>query len=180
MSIGLFQKFSSEYYNLYESNAHIELNRMDKPYISRIEQRVGESLLEDIRESAYYYLEGSFGSEGIDELNIDIPECLNFAVIDKYESKDSLELVYELTFFVTAECVSHEYYGRDEDTREVILSPPKYHKFEGEMCVTLSRYLDSDTKLDSDEEFEDFEIVDGTLTETSAIMDFNDELEYPL
>lgn len=63
---------------------------------------------------------------------------------------------------------SFDYWGRDEDTKEVILSPGIYHKFEGTITVEVKRECALFIDFESDKSFKEAKVIDGKLKETES------------
>ncbi|MFK5708556.1 PIN-like domain-containing protein [Lysinibacillus boronitolerans] len=77
---------------------------------------------------------------------------------------------YLLKFSVKAKCDTNEYHGRDMDTREVILSPARFHDIEGDFDVHLTRNIDSYLDYWAEENlYDEIEIIDGLFIETSVV-----------
>ncbi|OLN21612.1 hypothetical protein BTO30_14110 [Domibacillus antri] len=76
---------------------------------------------------------------------------------------------YIVTFNLKLKAFSQEYGGRDDDTKEIILSAPRIHELEGEISVKIQREIDSYLDYWSDINlYDDIEIVDGALREVGT------------
>ena len=81
------------------------------------------------------------------------------------ESRISNTIYYRLNYHVVMEGHSHDYWGRDDDTKAVILSEPFYHEVEGVISVSVCREVDSLIDYEEDDEFASAEIESGDLSE---------------
>lgn len=76
---------------------------------------------------------------------------------------------YLLKFNIEIEAISQQYWGRDEDTKEVILSDSRTHKLKGEISVKVTRKIESYLdELVNDHIYERVEIVEGILEEINS------------
>lgn len=81
--------------------------------------------------------------------------------------------LYTLTIGVNLHAISSSYWGRDDDTKEIILSPADYYTLEGTLKVDITRYIESYLDYwDNSNTYDEFEIVDGLLY---AIDSYNDD-----
>jgi hypothetical protein len=162
-----FYTQTSASYGIQKTDAvEIALNMTDNEYCESIEEAVFEKVEEDIIYSNLDYIDtdtAHIGSEGIDELEVTEHKLLSAKRIDR----DANIVTYEFRFQVTAEGTSYEYWGRDDDTREIIRSYGTDHVFEGVIVVQVMReayiYLD----FEDDNSFESVEIISGDLKEKS-------------
>ena len=76
---------------------------------------------------------------------------------------------------VTREGTSFEYWGRDEDTRDVIRSDGRDHVFKGTIVVQVQREAEVFLDFEDDNSFETALIIDGSLEE----MEYTDRPEPP-
>lgn len=85
------------------------------------------------------------------------------------------EAYYTVIFDVKVTGYSREYWGRDDDTKDIILSDRRTHKLEGPIKVSITRDIDTYySELVDDYKFEDMEIINGLLVETLSYT--NDDL----
>ena len=63
--------------------------------------------------------------------------------------------------------------GRDEDTKEIILSEGRNHLFEGNIEVQIERETEIYYDFEDDDSFENAIIIDGNIEE----IDFSDRME---
>ncbi|KXI79845.1 hypothetical protein ACS52_09040 [Bacillus cereus] len=122
--------------------------------INKGEEYIDTSSLSSYDGSDLEYDEDSFELEVVEE---------------EFQGYQVDEAEYFLKINITAKAISREYQGRDDDTKEAILSSPRYHDLEGELEVQITRNIDS--YLDywsSDNLFEDIYINNGLLYETDS------------
>lgn len=101
------------------------------------------------------------GSEGLSDVEV-MYELISAEQIERNEG----DIIYIFKYDVQLMATSTEYWGRDEDTKEIIESPPNIHKFEGEIIVEVTRYVDEFIDFSNDNKFESVEIIDGNLKQT--------------
>lgn len=122
--------------------------------INKGEEYIDTSSLTSYDGSDFEYDEDSFELEIVEE---------------KFQGYNIDEAEYLLKINIKANAISREYQGRDDDTKEVILSSARYHNLEGELEVQVTRNIDS--YLDywsSDDLFEDIYINKGLLYEIDS------------
>lgn len=177
---------SAEFYTFISDTFEIErvpaveyaLNKTDDDYCINIQEDVFDSIITELSYSGSDYLDVdpiSLGTEGIDE----------FEVIDyTFDSATRIDrenniVTYHFEYTVTLDGTSFDYWGRDEDTKEVILSPGTYHKFEGTITVEVKRECASFIDFESDKSFKEAKIIEGKLKETeSKDLDFGDPSDF--
>lgn len=174
MKMSEFQKLASELYNLYEFGVYVDLNRNDDSYIERVDSKIVEYISDVICNNGDYYLNSDdVGSEGISD--IEFEECAFCGVHDVYYDSidDEVHIFYELEYEVTVSCNSHEYWGRDDDTKELITSLIG-HTFSGSVIVSLERII-TKTNIESDKDYlnedkssENLEIIDYYFEQTQV------------
>lgn len=103
-------------------------------------------------------------------------ELINNELISyEFEGYFDGEAVYLLVFEIEIEAYSQVYWGRDDDTKEVILSEPRTHILKGKVRVEVTRriesYLDD---LVNNVSYSNIKIIEGDLCEKSSYT--NDEL----
>lgn len=128
-----------------------------------------ERLFDDAMENKRYTLEDYVDDERstmIGTEQFEISDDIDFEYID-YEivehSKNNL--VYLLRYNVNTTATSHHYYGRDDDTKEVILSEPIHHKIEGKVIIPIIREGDYNYST-----FEESEYVVGEVDEIELVV----------
>jgi len=135
-----------------------------------IEYLLDDSLEDSIRESLSYSDEEFVN---IDSLTNYGGSSFEYEDINEFEYKECIfegcfdnNAIYTLRFAVKATISTREYWGRDDDTKETILSDKHFSDIEGEIYVELTRLVD--TYLDSiieDYDYDKFIIVRGDLSE---------------
>lgn len=80
---------------------------------------------------------------------------------------------------MTAEGTSYEYWGRDDDTREVFRSYGTDHVFEGIITIEVTRETDIYLDFEDDSDFETAEIVCSDLEETEYNERWEEEISEP-
>jgi len=173
MTIGMFQKYASKLYSLYEFGVYVDLNRNDEFFIERVADRISDDIINKIYDNEYDYLESEdIGSEGIDY--VDIEKCLLIGINKVYSNISNGEvcIIYELEYEIELYCDSYEYWGRDDDTKEIIKSPAIKHTFKGSVVVSIERIIQEEdiesnhNYLDEDEDYQGLEIIDSNIKQT--------------
>ena len=83
----------------------------------------------------------------------------------EYLNGDEYGHNYLFKYRVRIMAESHDYWGRDDDTKEVLLSPANWHTFEGVVEIEVVREL-SDDELPYEVAFESAGIISGDLEQT--------------
>lgn len=130
--------------------------------------------MEEIYSNPSDYLEsGDIGSEGIDD--VDISECspTGQQLIYSELIEDGVSIVYELEYEMEIYCISYEYWGRDEDTKEVIRSPGIEHTFKGSIIVRTERIIkkkdvEANTNYLKEDSEDDIEIIENKIKQISV------------
>ena len=156
----------SDSYNIQKTDlVEIALRITDSDYFSRINSQVFERVIDILSLSGEEYIEtfsAHVGTEGIDELeNIDY----EFVLAEQVD-RDENNITYIFNYNVTAEATSFDYLGRDDDSKEIILSPGAFHQFKGNIKVEVVREADLFIDFESDNGFETAEIIEGKLVES--------------
>ena len=73
--------------------------------------------------------------------------------------------------------ISYDYYGRDDDTKEIITSPANKHTFEGIIQLQVTRIVDDFIDLLYDNSFYEVSIITGDLVQTDYISGIEEEYE---
>ncbi len=140
----------------------------DDSYCERIADKVFDKIVDELSFNGSQYIVHGDHDIGVSEID-------EFEVVSyQYESGEQInreleDVYYILTFTVTISGYSYEYWGRDDDTREIILSPGTYYEFEGQIQVALKRQADIFIDFEKEDSFEGVEIVDGSLEQTVYI-----------
>lgn len=153
-------------YGIPKSDAvEIALRITDDDYFDRVHEAVFESISDALSFSGEEYLEPSshIGTNGIDELEITEYEFLSAEQVDR----DNDTITYVFTFRIEADATSFDYWGRDNETKQILLGPAGAHSFEGEIQVEVIREADMYLDFEGDDGFEKATIIDGKLKETN-------------
>lgn len=165
----------SESYNITKTDAvEIALRMTDEDYCIKIEESVFESAEEELMYSAIDYIDtesANIGSEGIDEYEITEHEFVRAERV----GRDDSTVIYEFVYNVTVKGTSYEYWGRDEDTKEIIRSDGRDHVFEGQIVVRVEREAEVFYDFEDDNSYETAVIIGGKLEQTY----FSDRPEPP-
>ena len=152
------------------------LSLTDEDYCHRISDKVFDKISDELAYNGMAYIiqdEADIGSLGIDEF-----EIVSYQYETGEQTNRELEDVYYvLTFSVTLSGYSYEYWGRDDDTKEIIMSPGTYHEFEGKIEVALKRQADIFVDFENEDSFEDVEIVDSHFEGTVCQPLYDDDDE---
>ena len=174
-----FYKYISDAYGVERVPAvDYALNKTDEDYFKNVQDSVFDSIVNELAYScdSYIDLENiSLGTEGIDEYEILNNDFDSATRIDRDENIVTYQFVYTVTLGGT----SFDYWGRDEDTKEVILSPGVYHEFEGSIIVEVKRECSSFIDFKTDKSYKMTRIIEGSLKETQRVdlnMGFGDEI----
>ena len=155
-------------YGIPKSDAvEIALRITDDDYFDRVHEAVFESISDALSFSGEEYLEPSshIGTNGIDELEITEYEFLSAEQVDR----DNDTITYVFTFRIEADATSFDYWGRDDETKQILLGPAGAHSFEGEIQVEVIREADMYLDFEGDDGFEKATIIDGKLKETNFL-----------
>ncbi len=97
-------------------------------------------------------------------------ELINSKLLSyEFEGYYDGQATYIVEFNLTLEAYSRRYWGRDEDTREILLSPKRIHTLNGNIRARISRSIDSyvDESINSCS-YDELEIVSGDLQEEES------------
>lgn len=159
-----FFKTLSETYEIERSDAiDLAMALTDEKYINSIESKVFYKVLDTLLYSGEEYIEDGhhIGSEGIGVWEIDDYDFQNYELIERIGNHATYKIVYDVKLSGT----SNEYWGRDEDTKEVILSPDINHWVQGTVEVSVNRMVDIAINFQDDMDFENCELVAAHLQE---------------
>lgn len=175
-SFQFYQFISEEFEIELEDTIEIALKMTDNDYSDKIYEAVFDSISYSLHINALDYIceQSNIGSEGIEEFEI---SDYNFISAKRIERHDNLA-TYEFKYEVTIEGTSFDYWGRDDDTREIYLSPARYHEFKGNIIVLVERQVEMFYDFENDNEFESATILNGELHEISfydSNQDYYDE-----
>lgn len=170
-----FELVGKEYVISQPDIVQYALELTDESYCERIADKAFDKIADELINNCAKYIASD--TYDIGTIEVDEYELVSY----QYESgkqilRDQEDVYYSLEFTVTLSGFSYEYWGRDEDTKEVITSPGIYHEFEGKIQVTLNRQADSFVDFEKEDSFEDVEITDGYLEETTCVPWYEDEM----
>lgn len=142
------------------------LNATDESFVDEVQMEVFDSVWSEIAYSGTSFLDENnshVGSEGVDEWELDDVEFDDYERIDV----DSGIATYIISYSIKISGVSHEYWGRDDDTKEIITSPGRRHECSGSIDVLVTRALDTVINWNDDFEYQNAEIQKASITEDS-------------
>lgn len=169
----------SDSFNVAQTDAvEIALKITDADYFGRVYSSVFDRIVDDLTFSGDQYIEPSshIGSNGIEELEISEMEFVSAEQLHR----DQDIITYMFTFRVEAEATSFDYWGRDDETKEILLEPSGTHTFEGKINVEVTREAGMYLDFEADNGFETAKNVTGALQETSYQPLFDEEYEEPI
>ena len=114
------------------------LNSTDESFVDEVQMQVFESIWSEIAYSGTSFLDENnshVGSEGVDECDL---EDVNFEDFERI-AVDSGMATYIISYQIVISGVSYEYWGRDNDTKEIITSPGRRHECSGKVDVLIKR-----------------------------------------
>ncbi len=156
----------------------VGVNLTAKAYVENIQELAFDRVMDEIVYSGTKYLDNSItrvGSEGIETWDVDSFDCCGYSV----EESGGGIAVYSITYEVSMSGTSQDYWGRDDDTNEVILSGSYMHEVSGKVVVLVKRSVDFMIDFEYDDDFESVELQDATFSEVSFEDDsYEDDMEY--
>jgi len=147
----------------------------DEDYCERISEDVFYSIETKLIYSGTDYINedtAHIGDLGIDEFEIEDWSFVSGEQVDRDED----EVKYILQYEIQLSGDSHSYSGRDDDTKEIIESPPSHHVFDGIIEIQVIRKADILLDFESECSYEETELISGSLEETEY-QPYMDELE---
>ena len=153
-------------YDVERSDAiDIALSLTDDDYINSVEEKVFDKIIDELSYSGDKYLDADsmsrIGSEGIEEWEIEDYEYQDYEMIER----DGNIVTYIITYEVKLYGTSYDYWGRDDETKEIYLSPEIQHTVKGIIEVEVGRNVDMMLDFNDDNEFEYCGVIDGRLKE---------------
>lgn len=143
----------------------IAMSLTDDDYISAIQDKVFDCILIKLVCSGEEYLDldslTNIGSEGITDWDVEDYEYKDYEFYERVGDQVTYILKYSVTLYGT----SHDYWGRDDDTKECNYSPDYCHTVEGDIYVKVTRTVDMFVDFNEADEFDNCEIIDGNLKE---------------
>lgn len=164
VSYDLYQAIARDFMIEAPNAISMILNATDESFVDEVKMEVFDSVWNEIAYSGTSFLDednSHIGSEGVDEWELDDVE------FDDYEriNVDSGIATYIISYNIKIFGVSHEYWGRDADTKEIITSPGRRHECSGKIDVLVTRALDTVINWNDDFEYQDAEIQKASITE---------------
>lgn len=176
MTIEIFQKYASKLYSLCEFGVYADFNRKDEEFIERINDKIVEDIIREVNcYEDYYLFSNDIGSEGIED--IEFLECSFNRIEETYSeiSDSDIIIYYDLLYSIEISCISHDYWGRDDETKQIILSPDIKHSFEGDIIVSINRTINKNdvekqpNMLKEDEEYMFEDIIRSNIEQVDRI-----------
>ena len=165
---------STDFYEAVSGSLHVvksdavdqALQITEESYIEAIADKAIDAAYAELQYSGTDYIDASIltdiGSEGMEEWEIESYDFLKYEMLGRAD--DIIE--YDLTYEVELSGYSHDYWGRDDDTREIVVSPPFAHSVKGLLVVRVTRTVDIFMDFEYSDEFDSVEIVDADFEET--------------
>lgn len=171
-----FASVSTDYGIEMTDTVNMALNQTIDDYIDSISDRAFEKIEDELVYSQNEYLDEStadIGSEGLSEFEIDYYKLFDYSLIELNEK----EIIYSIKYKVSLSATSCEYWGRDDDTKEIITSPDNQHIFEGIIEIHVTRVLSDFVDLIYENDFDEVDIFSGELRQTKFISGMSDDNE---
>ena len=159
-----YKELSSAYHINRVDNIEIALNKSDKEYFELVSESVFDSIWDDLYYRAIDYINmdtAHIGTEGIEEFEIVEYEFIKGKRVERVGST----FIYKFEYNVELHGISYDYWGRDDDTKEVIKSFGRAHYFEGNIVVDVVREADIFIDIE-DADFNTAKISEGDIIET--------------
>lgn len=162
-ALDFYEEVSAAYQIERTDAVEIALRITDDKYFDRVQDSVFDQISDTLAFSGEKYLEPSshIGSMGIDELEIIGQDFISAEQI--LRTQDTITYIFR--YDVEAEATSFDYWGRDDDTKEILLSPAGSHTFKGEIQVEVVREADIYLDFEADDGFESVTLISGNLKE---------------
>lgn len=160
-----FNDISKDFGIVQTDAVEIALRMTDDDYYIKVAEPVFERIEEELIYNGMKYIDESsahIGTEGIDEFEITEH---SFKTAYQIERTD-FTVIYEFVFIVTLEGRSYDYWGKDDETHEIITSDGRDHVFQGEIVVQVERVTGAFMDFKDDESFDLAFIAYCNLTET--------------
>ncbi len=154
----------SESYGIDQPDAiDIAMSLTDSEYIASIQESVFDKVVYCLLYSGSDYIDedNHIGTEGVDEWELRSSEYKNYEMVERVGDLVTYRITYEVELYGT----SYDYWGRDDDTKEIIKSPDIHHLVKGAINVTVKRTVDMMMDFSENTEFDDCEIKTGILKE---------------
>jgi len=174
-SIDFFADISTCYGIPQTDAVEIALRMTDTEYFARVCDAIFDNIVDTLSLSGEDYIDPSthIGTNGIDELEITNHKFISAEQVGRNQET----ITYVFTYKVEADATSFDYWGKDDETKEILLGPAGSHTFEGEIDVEVTRQADMYLDFKADDGFENAYILAGNLIETYYQPLFDDEEE---
>lgn len=160
-----YSTISNEYGVAKTDAVELALQMTDDDYCTNIADKVFDNIIDDLAFNGTDYIDtdsAHIGTEGIEEFEID---KYSFISAERICRNDNT-VKYHFKYSVEISGTSYDYWGRDDDTKELILSYGTNHKFEGIITVEVEREADIFIDFEDSDTFDETHIVYGKLKET--------------
>ena len=160
----LYQAIAREFMIEEPNTVSMILNVTDESFIDEVQMEVFESIWSEIAYSGTSFLDENnshIGSEGVDEWELEDVEFDDYERIDV----DTGIATYVVSYSIKISGVSYDYWGRDDDTKEIITSPGRRHECSGVIEVLVTRALDTVINWNDDFEYQEAKIKKAVITE---------------
>jgi len=171
-----FAGISTDFGIIATNTVNMALDQTIDDYVSDIQYRAFEKIQDEIACYPAEYINDTsadIGSEGLEDCEIENYELSDYVLAERNDT----EMIYVLSYQVTLSATSSDYWGRDDDTKEIITSPPNQHVFEGIIQLQVTRIVDDFVDLLYDNSFKDVTIISGELEQTQFISGMEDEYD---
>ena len=175
-SMELFKQVSRDFGIEVTDTVSMALKQTIDQYVLDIQYKAFEKIMDEL---AYYpseYIDemsADIGTEGLEDCEIENYDLVEYSLVERNET----EMIYLLSYQVSLSAVSYDYWGRDDDTKEIIKSPPNQHVFEGTIQLQVVRVVDDFVDLLYENSFNDVSIISGELEQTQYISGMEEEYE---
>lgn len=160
-----YSTIANEYGVTKTDAVELALQMTDDDYCANISDRVFENIIDNLAFNGTDYIDADtahIGTEGIEEFEID---KYSFITAERICRNDDT-VKYHFKYSVEMSGTSYDYWGRDDDTKELILSYGTKHKFEGVITVEVEREADIFIDFEDSDVFDETHIANGKLKET--------------
>lgn len=159
-----YNLISSEYKINKVDAVELALNMTDEDYCKIISEEVFDYITDSLVFACDDFVDSdtaSIGTEGLEEVEI---ADYKFLSAERILRSDSY-VTYQFKYNVHVSGYSYDYWGRDDDTKEIIKSPAYYHELEGPIWVNVEREAATFIDFEDDNTFENAKIICGEMKE---------------
>lgn len=149
-------------------------------YGNELSDNVFEKIADSVCYNPEQYIE-SYDEVSMSEgFEIDDGSLESTFVSAEFKCREDDMYIYLFKYRVKIMAESYEYWGRDEDTKDIILSPANWHTFEGIIEVEVIRTIEDEEDAPYETSFDSIGEINGELEQTeyapySFENDFNDD-----